>query len=339
MGLVIIIPLTAGLILLRLSSSMRFASSYLLVSEPVVSELMVVEGWISDPALADMVRIFEEQGYKRVLTTGGPLDPEVSLNKTGFYCLKPEGVFIGGDSIRLMLSGEIAQGVLPHFRVEVNNRVVGRDSARTGWNEYAFSLPPGMEKLDSLRVYFENDGHSYPEDRNLHLLEIRIGREVFPARMPGAVVYVGTRERFRLEESADVYTWAESCRQKLVRSGFPDSLLRAVPAPATSRNRTYTSALAVASYLQRDTTGIRSLNVYSEGVHARRTWHLYRHAFRGSGMETGIFSSSNLEHLSMDPALVRNAVLKEIAGNLYYRFVFNKRKLRREYLSVGEHKG
>ncbi len=337
-ALVIVIPVLALVVLLANERTMRFAAAYLMVNDPLESEVLVVEGWVSDRALEEVVQRFREDSYEYILTAGGPLDPVISMYKTGFYKWKPAVSWNleEGDSLILKLRGEVAGGILPHFRVEVNGQLVGRDSALTDWKLYTFPLLSVPGNIDSLCLFFENDGHAYPEDRNLHLAEFSIGGMKLNARTEGAAVYVGRREKYRFEESAFLLSWAESCREELMLMGIPGSKIRAVQAPATSRNRTYTSALAVAHRLQEEKCSFSRINVFSEGMHARRTWHLYRHAFRGSGVEIGILAASNFEHLSMDPSLLRKEVLKELIGNLYYRFLFNKRKLRKEVLSLDQ---
>ena len=48
--------------------------SFLARTERVDSEILVVEGWIPDYALNTAVREFNENGYRYLCTTGGPLD-------------------------------------------------------------------------------------------------------------------------------------------------------------------------------------------------------------------------------------------------------------------------
>ena len=52
----------------------RNLAVFLSTHDPVMSDILVVEGWVPDYALIDTVEAINGGGYKRVLTTGGPLD-------------------------------------------------------------------------------------------------------------------------------------------------------------------------------------------------------------------------------------------------------------------------
>lgn len=46
---------------------------FLAVSRPVKTDVMVVEGWVHEYAIAQAVEEFKKGGYKKVYTTGGPV--------------------------------------------------------------------------------------------------------------------------------------------------------------------------------------------------------------------------------------------------------------------------
>lgn len=67
--------------------------------------------------------------------------------------------------------------------------------------------------------------------------------------------------------------------------------LRAVPAPAVTRDRTYASARAVAAWLAGAGIDRESVDLYSASVHARRSRTIYRLAF-GPGVEVGVLAAA-----------------------------------------------
>ena len=46
---------------------------FLAVNKPIHGEILVVEGWLPDYALERVIEIFNSGGYRRIVTTGGPL--------------------------------------------------------------------------------------------------------------------------------------------------------------------------------------------------------------------------------------------------------------------------
>ncbi len=57
----------------------------------------------------------------------------------------------------------------------------------------------------------------------------------------------------------------------------------------------YNSALALRNWFQDQNLHVASINVLTEGAHARRTWLLFQEAF-GPGVKVGIVSVSNPDY-------------------------------------------
>ena len=63
----------------------RHVGAWLAVSEPAIAanggpaELLVVEGWLGDRELDDAAAYAQQHGYRRVATSGGPMQPFNSL--------------------------------------------------------------------------------------------------------------------------------------------------------------------------------------------------------------------------------------------------------------------
>ncbi len=75
---------------------------------------------------------------------------------------------------------------------------------------------------------------------------------------------------------------AELTAQTLIYLGFDAEKLVVIPCEFQERNRTYSSALAIKSWLDKFNEGdsqIGSLNVYTVGLHARRTLLNFRRVF------------------------------------------------------------
>jgi hypothetical protein len=307
---------------------------YLYVNAPVKAEFLVVEGWISDEALEGAVETFNGGDYSRIITTGVPLYSSVVLFEDGFleYNLDSSRFRLDpSDTVIFWGNGTPAGGTWPHFRLMIDGEEVGEGFIEAGRNKYPFVSPQSI-LVHRFRVVFDNDGTGLNEDRNLYIHSVTLGGKVLPARFPGTRIYKGNLDKPNFVIRTDIFSFAEECRERLLKAGIPPESVTAVPAPATMRNRTFSSALEVARWFDEEGLTMQSVNVFSEGIHARRTWFLYRYAMKNHSGAVGIISTSNIEHLSKNPELLRWMVIREVTGNLYYRLIFNKRKLKREIL-------
>ncbi len=69
----------------------------------------------------------------------------------------------------------------------------------------------------------------------------------------------------------------------------------AVPAPQSTKDRTFLSAAMVGDWARRTGTALPAVDLYSAGVHARRTRMLYRMAL-GPGVEVGVLAARPQEY-------------------------------------------
>lgn len=76
----------------------------------------------------------------------------------------------------------------------------------------------------------------------------------------------------------------------LVLQGVPQSLITAVPAPAVAHDRTYQNGLAVRAWAQQHGVALQAVDVFTAGVHARRSRLVYRMAL-GDAVEVGAIAS------------------------------------------------
>lgn len=88
----------------------------------------------------------------------------------------------------------------------------------------------------------------------------------------------------------DAISYAELARNYFVRRGFKAEVVTAVPAPESAQDRTYLSAVMVREHLKHSGRTLAALDIYSSGVHSRRTRTVYRMAF-GSSVDIGILAA------------------------------------------------
>ena len=122
----------------------------------------------------------------------------------------------------------------------------------------------------------------------------------------------------------DYNTSASVAAEGLKKFGVRDDLVQMVPSRVIDRERTYSSAVALRDWFREHNTPVHSINVLTEGPHARRTRLLYQKAF-GKNMTVGIIAVSNPDY---DPTQwwrysdgVREVIGESIAY-IYAKFFF-----------------
>lgn len=129
------------------------------------------------------------------------------------------------------------------------------------------------------------------------------------------------------EMFAEFKTYAELTKAILQRNGFDENKLVAVPSAEQFRNRTYASALALREWISNSGSVVKSVNVFTRGAHARRTWLLFEKAFQGQ-IEVGIIAGDDLRYDGKrwwkTSEGVRD-ILDEAIAYCYARFLFYPR--------------
>jgi DUF218 domain len=89
--------------------------------------------------------------------------------------------------------------------------------------------------------------------------------------------------------------YADLAAHYLKTHGLENADVIAVPAPASAQERTFLSAVKVRDWLNAQNMQIGAVDVYSGGVHSRRSQMLYRMAF-GPSVAIGILSARPSEY-------------------------------------------
>lgn len=81
----------------------------------------------------------------------------------------------------------------------------------------------------------------------------------------------------------------------LIKLGFDQDKLVAVPADDAIINRTSASARAVRQWISKTNLPVKSINLYSLDVHTRRSWLIYKKIF-APDIQVGVISSEPLDY-------------------------------------------
>ena len=118
-------------------------------------------------------------------------------------------------------------------------------------------------------------------------------------------------------------TTAELAAATLLALGFDSDKLVAIPAPDVARNRTAASAIALREWIAQSQFKIKSINLYSSDVHARRSWLIFKQVFAPK-IKVGVIAVApdnyNPKQWWISSAGVRS-IISEAIAYLYARVV------------------
>jgi hypothetical protein len=303
--------------------SFFYLPSYFSKTERVKSDILVVEGWISEDAIVQAYDEFINGNYRLIITTGGPMPDDFEMFYDGklvfeFNSEIPKNI----NKISVNAFSDNAGGSSAHMKIAVNDSIVGETYTTTDLRLYEFDLKSPLRQVRKVSVIFDNDYFISPiEDRNLHIRSIVIGSKEIIARNDTTYFCKGLDSDST--ESVAYSSQAITAQIALKKLGIRDSQIISVPAPKVNIYRTKNNARALLNWLNKENVHISSFNVFSEGIHSRRSWIIYKNMF-GSKYKIGIIaayeagfneihwwhSAHNIKHL-----------LKELTGNIYFRII------------------
>jgi len=118
--------------------------------------------------------------------------------------------------------------------------------------------------------------------------------------------------------------YAELAAATLKTLGLESDKIVPVPTPEVRKDRTYASAIAVKQWLVKTNPPIKSIDILTLDLHARRSWLLYRQALASTNTQVGIIATPPLDY---DPkywwrysAGVRKTI-NELVAYIYARFI------------------
>lgn len=297
---------------------------FLAPTERVAASVLVVEGWVSEDALRQVVEELEQHSYDQVIVSSIAHDSVFRVYSSGgliFRVAENQGSAASFQHLGIHAYGTSAGGIQAHAQVFVDTTLVGEITVADKPVWYTLTLPDTL-KVDSVMIKYDNNRYEggSGEDRDLYVYSIQLDTLWFPARHP--LVYY---DRLKIDGRDILYTdyasIAEEAAEYLVAQGVASAQVHTLTAPLVAYERTYAAALEVQQYLA---DSITAINVFSESAHARRSRLVYEKTL-GSAVEVGIIAAHS-RHEQPESwwkyAGSRNYVLIQLAKYLYTRVLF-----------------
>ena len=252
---------------------------FLSKNEPVKANILLVEGWLPEYAIEQAAKEFKNNSYDYIITSGLKLPDYYILFNNSSLNFKLTQSSIQSDSssykIEIKASGSLGQDHSSHFNVWINDSLAADFYTYKKIESFSFFWNQTLNNNDSIRVEFDNDG-IFPEgDRNLYVYKVSVGNIEFTAYSENvSLCRIGRDGKYKTREISSSY--AIEAKELLTQNGIDPDKIIPVAAERVVYNRTYSSALAVKKWIESNKIPIEGINLYSLGIHSRRSWITYK---------------------------------------------------------------
>src|SRR5438105_11405888 len=151
----------------------------------------------------------------------------------------------------------------------------------------------------------------------IHRYSIRRGVEEFKNGSYQRIFTTGGPENGNGGYTNDYNTSASVSAESLKKFGVPGDLVQMVPSRVFARERTYSAAVALRDWFRDHNVPVHSINVLTQGAHARRTRLLYQKAF-GKNVAVGVIAISNPDYDPKDWWRYSDGVREVIGESIAY---------------------
>lgn len=172
------------------------------------------------------------------------------------------------------------------------------------------------ERVDANVLVVEGWVHPYAVEASVQEFNNRHYRQIFTTGGPvvGNGGYVN-----------DYQTSASTGADLLKKAGIAAEFIQMVPSHIIGRDRTYSSAIALRDWFRTHDLHVQSLNIVTEGAHARRTRLLFEKAL-GPGVKVGVIAVPNPDFDARHWWLYSEGaeeIIQEGVGYLYAKVFFH----------------
>jgi hypothetical protein len=270
----VILLVLLGAVAFYFNKSYRF----LYFTKPVNPGILVVEGWLSEDALQMACDEFRKNDYKLILTTGFPNGESVVLASFAKLILNfPDAIPVKTDSlyyITLKIKGTEAGGEFAHFRAYADSIELGDSYTTRRFLQYTYTAklasPP-----DQIVIEFDNDFLEKSKDRNIIIDRISVNDYEVPVNTASTELFKRRNGTFTFKRKLSPSS-AHDAAGYLVSAGIPDSLVVPIATSKIRKSKTFSTALDVNEWLNNNPIySQENVNVFSQGIHSRRTWLSY----------------------------------------------------------------
>ena len=262
-----------------------YKTGFFIVNEPVKSNILIVEGWMSSHAIDHPP--FDYNDFDTLFVVGVKRNENWDVveekrqhekkQKDNLRLITNGYVFLKGydkkkikstvSRVSIVAKSSSAEGEFAHFFVSLKDSMFAHTFVTGQIDTFSFPVKLSPDQLPYLNLYFNNDRLTKTEDINLEVYKIMLDTFSFlPSR--NECFYLNKDLISSAMMNAHYLSSKAGIKPKII---VVDTLFR-------SRNNTLASAKAFNLYLRKNNIKLNSVNIYTYPTHSRRTKLAYEKA-------------------------------------------------------------
>lgn len=265
------------------------------MNRPVLSNKLIVEGWIGSNALDNapfnfndfdtifVVGVEQPVRWHRLKNVRDELQKKNAkdyfrLVSNGYIFLKDTLLYNFEDTIkvvRVIAQGSKAKGQHAHFFLSVKDSMIAHSYVDEKPDTLTFQVKIPSNKLGSFNLYFDNDMLTETEDINLNIYEIWLDDHKFLAQK---------NQLFPIREG--LFSSSSLIGKKIQSKLNLKTPVIVIDTIYKDRNKTKVAAIAFKKFLKDNNITISAINIYTQHNHSLRTNLTYRKVL-GLGVNVG----------------------------------------------------
>ncbi|WKN29859.1 carbohydrate-binding domain-containing protein [Porifericola rhodea] len=256
------------------------------------AEVLIVEGWVSENTLKHAAELYHQGKYKKIITASINLENEFYLHSKGGLVYEVGQMNMPAyNTVTVWAHSPMVGGEHGKLLLMADTDTLGEVETKAQLQAYSFPLTLNSDSIQQIKVIFTNDFYDFEEqkDRNVYIHSLYLDSTFIPNRTSLVHYDRGKIDGERLQ--AVHKSRAGSSADILIEHGVPAEQIQIIDAPRVKYNKTYTTADAVAEWMEEYVQEELRVNLISEHLHARRSWLLFRKALPDR-VKLGVISSS-----------------------------------------------
>lgn len=301
-------------------------TNFLSKNQKVISNTLLIEGWLPDQVLDFVVNEYHHGNYEHIITTGIELPEYFGMYVRGFLIFDLRNLEPKANSaeqshlIKIIAKSSTPKIAGAKFDLWINDSVASEYVTDTPEKSYNFTWMGNIKNIDSLLIYFKNDGKYLNIDRNLFIKEIQIDGIVISPYSENA--YSDLKNLDNLQRTRNnYYSYAGFAAKGLIKRGVSPDKILILPTSKDVKYRTMATARDFSDWYKKKNIEIIGINIISLGPHSRRTWMSYNKFLNSNSIPVGIISIP--DDKTKNTKFNKNAYcFKQLTAYIFYSIYF-----------------
>ncbi len=291
--------------------------------------ILVVEGWIDNKNLMLAKDEFEQHNYQQIVVSSTSFPISFTTLEEGTlkfdFMVSPYKTLTGVQELTLLAFGVSEDDHYPRFSLVLNDSItLDRVQTTSKLTSYTYDIASLEYPIEKILLKYEQDSSQQMQHDSLFVHSMLLDDLTVPGWAHNVKYLKDDRKSTKIQTYSNHYTDADVTKEIMLHYGVPSDKIVAVSTQKDRLNRTYSSAETAARWISAHYDPVPAINIFTEGVHARRSFILYQLAF-DKQVKLGVIASPKYKFNRKNwwkEKEGREYVLTQTMKYIYAKFLF-----------------